>query len=90
MKFTIFAAILPTIIKTSHALQCGTSLTTDCIADTDIRYDTEYTNDLLKQSSYWDNYSGLGIGYFENKDADGNPWLLFHTTLRQERLAEAL
>ena len=59
MKFTLFAAVFPTIMKTANALQCGTALTTDCIAATDIRYDSEYTNDLLKQASVWDKKSGL-------------------------------
>eukprot|EP00571_Detonula_confervacea_P011588 CAMPEP_0172307012 /NCGR_PEP_ID=MMETSP1058-20130122/7953_1 /TAXON_ID=83371 /ORGANISM="Detonula confervacea, Strain CCMP 353" /LENGTH=472 /DNA_ID=CAMNT_0013019071 /DNA_START=72 /DNA_END=1490 /DNA_ORIENTATION=+ len=72
MKLSLSLVLLSGLISKANAVQCGTPLTTDCVADSDIRYDKEYSNDLIKQSPFWEHWEGLWRAECTTRDAEGN------------------
>lgn len=57
----------------AEAVKCGTPLTTECLADSDIRYDAGYTTDLKEQDPRWENFEGYWKAETFAVDNDGNP-----------------
>lgn len=70
-KAPVFALVLLVLISKANALKCGTPLTTDCVKDSDIRYDPDYTNDLLKQAPVWEKRTGFERLVDTTRDGNG-------------------
>jgi len=56
-----------------EAVKCGKWYSTECKAKTDIRYDADYTNNIIEQDPIWSHY----VGYWKRKilafDANFDP-----------------
>lgn len=70
MKYFFFA-FLSSLSTIASAVKCGTAISKDCVADTDIRYDhSEGGYDLESISPFWDRLSGLYKGYANDYAGD--------------------
>lgn len=61
--------------SSSQALKCGQWNTHACLADTDIRYDPDYTNDMSEQNELWNRQAGFYVATqeAENRISHFNP-----------------
>jgi len=58
----------------SSALSCGIKgVTENCIGDTDVRYNTDVSYDLVSQDEFWSKISGFVVGEECSYDLDGQP-----------------
>lgn len=75
MKFALALPFITGMAAHVGALRCGKPLTTDCIGNGDIRYDPDYTNDVLQQASVWKHaYGGKFLMSSSiTRDKEGNP-----------------
>ncbi|KAL7562733.1 hypothetical protein ACA910_013235 [Epithemia clementina (nom. ined.)] len=48
----------------SSGTDCGKWFSSDCLAESDKRYDKSYTNDIKEQESFWKQYEGYWINEF--------------------------
>lgn len=71
-KAPVLALLLVSISSKVDALKCGTPLTTDCVANGDIHYDPDYTNDLIKQAPFWGKKEGFSRLEHTTRDVNGN------------------
>lgn len=65
-----------------HAVKCGEWYSTDCLGDTDNRYDLDSTNDIVEQAPLWGEQAGYWRAVSSNFDSEGNPTqpMLFNPT----------
>jgi len=69
-KIVFFLAIHAQI---GGALECGGPISTPCLGDSDIRYDSNYLVDLIAQDPLWDAFEGYWkITSFITVDNEGN------------------
>jgi hypothetical protein len=60
--FTSLAAlVLLGYLESSVAFKCGGTLTTDCLGDTDTRYDPDVSNALVDQAEIWKKTAGYFV-----------------------------
>jgi len=58
----------------SSALSCGIKgVTENCIGDTDVRYNTDVSYDLVSQDEFWSKISGFVVGEECTYDINGQP-----------------
>mmetsp|Transcript_9203 Transcript_9203/g.22482 ORF Transcript_9203/g.22482 Transcript_9203/m.22482 type:complete len:520 (+) Transcript_9203:47-1606(+) len=55
-----------------EAVKCGTPLTTECLSDSDVRFDADYTKDLKGQDPRWINFEGYWKIELVAVDMEGN------------------
>ncbi|KAL7548956.1 hypothetical protein ACHAWF_014082, partial [Thalassiosira exigua] len=55
-----------------EAVKCGTPLTTECLGDSDIRYDADYTKYLKEQDPRWADFEGYWKAELSVVDMAGN------------------
>lgn len=59
----------------AEGVSCGSPLTTECLGDTDVRYDNSHTNDLKEQDPRWGTFEGYWKVALIRLPVDGNPVL---------------
>ena len=77
-----FLIVLLGTTTSVHATQCGKWYSSDCLADDDVRYDEDYTNNLVDLNPIWGNAAGywkvkfLVSTYFEEEEDRRDFWRL--------------
>ncbi|KAL7572810.1 hypothetical protein ACA910_014667 [Epithemia clementina (nom. ined.)] len=56
--------LLVSLFARASGTDCGKWFSSDCLADSDKRYDKGYTNDIKEQQSFWKQYEGYWINEF--------------------------
>jgi hypothetical protein len=62
-----------TLAPQAGAVRCGKWFSSDCLAETDVRYDKSYTNSIQEQDDIWSKFEGYWVNIgIKNIDSEGN------------------